>query len=727
MEYLSAPINPSSPPKKKEIKKASSIVTKNENKNEDLISNSEPSFFKASAIKQNEKENTDISFENYYYDNQIYVDNLLKHRNILENNYLKKPVEHEKFQRMEIMRNSLYSPEELEEKKYCNSCEDIYIPKNNEKNYKNKKNKAIIKLLDGDSLFDNEEDSNNNNISDNNDQRKFDNNKKIIEINNNKDINDINNRLFKEEKDFEGDEQYFFSDGIFGKDRENSLIDDNNENKKFNGKYTKNKKKKKSKNEDHKNKEDDKSNEEDKNLDENKNKAEEDIKYGYKKKKQNKSKNNINSKKYDNNLNKNNARNRFIKSIDRNNSESDSEERKDGNGENKNEKLKTEYDQDVNNKIKSELKKIARGEDDPNSIGGIFNKNRNNTLVSNDSDFNNLLKSQNTNLLKLKSKKRISKNSNMPNKNNSSKEIHSNRRMINFEEEPVKEGDMAIPISENNSKNDNISDIVNEEKNSKYNKSDYEMFNKKILASSISAFIDTEDNKPVLVEGNFKLFYWKYIQKRELCLVSFKDKNENIPYFVRWSCFAFCLIFIFLLNCLFYFEKNVHKRYLNALQGYKNSIGYYFKNEYLNSFYVALISIIFKIMMVKLILFKSFKIKRETKKMMRQHAEKGLDESQLEELQNKRKKFLKIYKIKLIIYFTLIMILSILFSYICICYAGVFSNSISAFLLGFLFSFITSVIICALFCLIIVVIYRIGKKFKNRCLLSTYIVLSTMY
>ena len=113
--------------------------------------------------------------------------------------------------------------------------------------------------------------------------------------------------------------------------------------------------------------------------------------------------------------------------------------------------------------------------------------------------------------------------------------------------------------------------------------------------------------------------------------------------------------------------------------------------------------------------------------MMRQHAEKGLDESQLEELQNKRSKFLKIYKIKLIIYFTLIMILSILFSYICICYAGVFSNSISAFLLGFLFSFITSVIICALFCLIIVVIYRIGKKFKNRCLLSTYIVLSTMY
>ena len=91
-------------------------------------------------------------------------------------------------------------------------------------------------------------------------------------------------------------------------------------------------------------------------------------------------------------------RNRFIKSIGRNNSDNGREERKDGKDYNKDDKLKTKYDQDFKNKIKSELKKIASGDVVPNSIGGIFNKNRNNTLISNDSDFNNLLKSQKTNI-----------------------------------------------------------------------------------------------------------------------------------------------------------------------------------------------------------------------------------------------------------------------------------------------------------------------------------------
>ena len=737
IEYLSAPINPSSPPKRREIKKVSTEL----NEDKDLICSSEPSLFKASSIKQNEKENTDISFENYYYDNQIYVDNLLKRKNILENNYLQKPIEHEKYQRMQIMKNSLYSQDGLEYKNYCNSCEDIYFPKNYKKSRKNKnkkigkrrKNQAIKKLFDEDSLFNNEEDSNNNNVSDYYDQKKFDDDKeKNFDI---KDIKDTDNSLFKEEKDFEGDEKYIFPDGILENDGENSLIDEHdNEIMNHNGKKGINKNKKKNrfyKNKGYKNNEEDKNNEDEKNFENDKESEEDEEDYHYNngknKNKRAKNENNINSKNNENNSIRNNFKKRFIKSIDKTNSfDKDSEERKDGKEENKNEKLKTEYDQNVKKKIKLKLKKIANDDDDPNSIGGIFNKNRKNT-ISNDSDYNNLLKSQNPKLLKLKSKKYFSKNSNMHNKNDSSKEIHSNRRMIKIKEEEIKEGDMAISISENNSKNDNISDIVNEEKISKYNKSDNEMFNKKNLASSISAFLDTEDSKPVLIEENFLLFYWKYIQKREICLVSFKDKNQNIPYFVRWSCFVFCLIFIFLLNCFFFFEKNVHKRYINSLKGNKNRLGYYFKNEYLHSVYVSLISIVFKIIIVKLVLFKLFKIKKKKKKMMCHFSEKGLDDIQFEELQKNRNRFLKKYKIKLIIYFVLMMTLSIIFAYICICYAGVFPNSISAFLLGFLFSFITSIIICSLLCFIIVGIYRIGKKCKNRCLLSTYIVFSTIY
>ena len=92
------------------------------------------------------------------------------------------------------------------------------------------------------------------------------------------------------------------------------------------------------------------------------------------------------------------------------------------------------------------------------------------------------------------------------------------------------------------------------------------------MTSSVSAFIETEGNKPILIEENFFLFYWRYFNKRELCLVCLRDKKETMPYFVKWSCFVFCLIFIFLLNCFFFFEKDVHKRYINALNGNKNSI-----------------------------------------------------------------------------------------------------------------------------------------------------------
>ena len=728
LEYLSAPINQSAPPKKKEVKQVPSIATKDEYKNDDkdLISNSEPSFFKASIIKPNEKDNvTDISFENYPSDdqNQIYIDNLVKQKKMLENNYLQNPVEYEKFQKMEIMRKALYSPEDLELKKFCNSCEDIHFSKNYKENdginknkvgdgEKNKKNNKITKLLGGESLFDDENNSNNNNLSDNNDQNKLNNFK-----NNNNDNfeNNANNSLFKIEKDFEGNEQFFFPDGIYGKDKKNSLIDgDNTET--LNGKNYKNKKNQNKKKKGKKLFED---NEEDKN---NGNESDKRIK-----KKKYKG---VSSKKKDDYSTNINARNRLLKSIGGSNFENDNEEKKDGKDENKiNEKLKTEYDIDANNKIKSELKKIANGDDDPNSIGGIFNRRNNNTINSNDSDFNNLIKTHNSNILKLKAKNNLSKDNNKHNKNDSSREINSNRRMLHFKEDGFNSGNMGIPNSDekrNNNENE-ISDIINNEKNSKNNKSDFEMLKDKILASSVSAFLESEGNKPILVEENFFLFYWRYFQKRELCLVCFRDRKDTIPYFVRWSTFVFCLVFIFLLNCLFFFEKSVHKRYINALNGKKNSIGYYFKNEYIMSFYIALISCVFKMIIIKLVLYKLFKIRKETKKMMTNSAEKGLDPIQLEELINKRNKFSKIYKIKLVIFFILLMIFSIFFAYICICYAGVFRNSISAFLYGFLFSFITSFILCALFCLIIVGIYKISKSLKNKCLLSTYVVLSTMY
>ena len=312
--------------------------------------------------------------------------------------------------------------------------------------------------------------------------------------------------------------------------------------------------------------------------------------------------------------------------------------------------------------------------------------------------------------------------------------MNSNRRMIDFQEEEIRGGDMGVPITDNDifknknsSKENNISNISVNVKINKDKKSDVDLFNNRILSSSVSAFLETDGTKPISIDDNFWLYYWKYFKLRELCLVCFMDDNETLPYFVRWSCFAFCIITIFLFNCFFFFESNVHKRYLNALGGKKNRLGYYFKKEFGTTVCVALLSCVLKMLIIKLVLYKLFKIRREDKKMMKYSAEKGLSQNELEELHEKRNKFMKMYELKLLIYFLILMALSIIFSYFSICYTGVFHNSVSAFLYGFLFCFIMTIIFCAVFCLIIVSIYKLGKHLKNKCLLSTYIVLGTLY
>ena len=319
-----------------------------------------------------------------------------------------------------------------------------------------------------------------------------------------------------------------------------------------------------------------------------------------------------------------------------------------------------------------------------------------------DIDFNNYLSQNRENNLRMKYKNsKYNSKSNRTNKNEYVNEMDSNRKM--------KDDDIE-------NQNNNENDVNSKDKINKENKGLFPFINQKILASSVSAVEGTESDKPINIEDNFLLFYWKYFNRRELCLVIFRDKNKTIPYYVRWSCFVFCLIFIFLLNCFFFFESNVHKRYMNALEG-KNSD--YNISEFVNSIVVAFLTVIFKMLIIKLLLFRVFKIGIETKKLMRSSIEN--------DNQVKKNKFLKEYKLKLIIYFSSMMALSILFTYFCVCYGGVFPNSVSAFFLGFLFSMIFAFILCGLFCLIIVTIHKYAKKYKNKCLLFAYAILSTIY
>ena len=141
----------------------------------------------------------------------------------------------------------------------------------------------------------------------------------------------------------------------------------------------------------------------------------------------------------------------------------------------------------------------------------------------------------------------------------------------------------------------------------------------------------------------------------------------------------------------------------------------------------AILGNIFKIIIIKLLLYRLFKIGKEQKKLMRSSEEKGLNQDELFQLQSKRLKYLNDYNRNLNIYFICLIALSVFISYICICYGGVFQNSIGAFIYGFIFSLIMSYLFCAAICFIIVCIYKLGKRFDNKCMASTYIIFSSLY
>ena len=130
---------------------------------------------------------------------------------------------------------------------------------------------------------------------------------------------------------------------------------------------------------------------------------------------------------------------------------------------------------------------------------------------------------------------------------------------------------------------------------------------------------------------------------------------------------------------------------------------------------------------IKLLLYKVFKIGKNVKKLMKTSAEKGLTKEEVERLNIKREKYLSCYKLNLIFYFFGLLVLNLLLGYICTCYGGLYKNSINAFLFGIVFSIIFSFIFCAIICFLIVSLYKIGKLTNSKCVVSAYIVLSTLY
>ena len=404
----------------------------------------------------------------------------------------------------------------------------------------------------------------------------------------------------------------------------------------------------------------------------------------------------------------------FLQSLEKKDSSKKSDSKYGKEEDYKNARLKTDFEEDGKILVKSTLKYLGKeglSSDENSSFSkNIKNKSFNSTI----NDKNNLFFSKNNliiddNLKPGKKHKILQlRDEEQTKKDKKNKKKKKQKRYIKNKKEnsEIKESD-EIKID--------------------YNKaSDFEIFYDKALGSSISSFMATGGDK-AMIEENIFLYYWKYFKKRELFLVCFFDKKDTVPFFIRYSSLFFCLIFIFMVNCFFFFEKNVHKRYINALEGKSNDISFYFKNEFVNTIYVALISIVFKMIIVKLVLNRAFKIKKKDKKMMHRSYEKKISESEFDDLEEKRIDYLIKYHIRMIIFFVLLFILSLFFSYICVSYGGVFKNSTNYFFFGLLFSVILSFAFCAVICFIIVGINKIARCLKNRCLLSTYVVFSTAY
>ena len=305
-------------------------------------------------------------------------------------------------------------------------------------------------------------------------------------------------------------------------------------------------------------------------------------------------------------------------------------------------------------------------------------------------------------------KKQINNNANLYNEINTLKENDSNRPIITNLEKTEKTEDND-DMKDTNINNSIKLDILND-KNYYIRDTEFTIIENKSL-NKINC-----------------LFFFEYLKKRELCLITFLNKGNTIPYFIRYSIFLLSLSFIFLFNCFLFEESLIHERYLFSLNGGEsNNISYYFKKEFVISVYSALIGNIIKMILIKLIMYCIFEINNKNKIVINDSYEEGLNKEKSEDLKTNRNDYIKKYKNNYVIYSICVIIINIIIGYICTCYGGVFPNSYTYFIFGLLFSFIMSIIICIFLCFIIFILYKIGKEKNNFCALSFYISLSNIY
>ena len=342
-------------------------------------------------------------------------------------------------------------------------------------------------------------------------------------------------------------------------------------------------------------------------------------------------------------------------------------------------------------------------------------KNDSNNIISENDDI-----SDNGNKKYFKNKRNLIK-----------KDLNSSSRISLNEDKKFNKGNLASNNSSLRIMNKSLVSIdnneLNEQKNNDkiiYNNFGLANYDNKILLSSLTEYENINEDYKTF--QSFFKNYWNYLIKREFFFATFYNKSNNIATFIRVSTFFFVISFIFTINCLFLTRSLIHKRYLyskknNGLKEFK----YVFKHEFLKCFLVALISLIFKMICIKLVYgYILFRIRKSNKLELSPFFNQG---NGLKEQNEKRKQFYKDYINKSYIYFAIIFVLIILFGYISVCYVGTFPNTKGGIILGFFIALILSFIFCCFICFIIVGIYQIGKICDFHCLIACYDLLKLIY
>jgi len=279
-------------------------------------------------------------------------------------------------------------------------------------------------------------------------------------------------------------------------------------------------------------------------------------------------------------------------------------------------------------------------------------------------------------------------------------------------------------MNKSNISNDTNLDDANKNKIDNLQNNDFNikknLYNNKIFLSSLTEYENSNENYKT-----FKSFcknYWNYLIKREIFFATFYNKNNNLAIFIRIPTLFLVISFIFTINCLFLTRSSIHKRYLfakenNGIKEFK----YVFGHEFLKCFLAALVSIIFKMIIVKVVYgYIFFRIRINTKiDFSNTNAE--------EEIMVKKKQFFTKYKNQSLIYIAIVAVLMILLGYISVCYVGTFPNTKGGIILGFFISLVLSFIFCCIICFIIIIFYQIGKICGFLLCHSIYEVMEIIY